>query len=267
MTEAQYDSIARAFVDARLQGQTVHTYPGAAPVDLDAAYRIQAAARGLVSDMIGGWKVGRIPDAVATTVGDNRFGGPVFQSLIVDAADGAVPEMAIFQDGFSAAEAEFMLRLRAVPESFAAEWTNEAVSEYVDAIRVGIEVASSPFAGINASGPAITVSDFGNNHGLVLGPIVPCDSDIVNWDVAVSINGAQVGAARANVMLDGPMGAVRFLFEQARDRGLPLSAGQWISTGAVTGVHVVRPGDAVSARFGDAWEVRCTVKGDARLAP
>lgn len=267
MTEAEHESIARAFVDARRQGQSIAEYPGAPPADLEAAYQIQAIARGLVSDAIAGWKVGRIPDAVAAQVGDNRFGGPVFQSLIVDAVDGANTEMAIFADGFSAAEAEYMLRLGTLPESFDGDWSNDAVAAHVDAIRVGIEVASSPFAGINASGPAITISDFGNNHGLILGPMVSLHSAIADWEVRVAINGEAVGAAKANAMLDGPMGAVRFLFEQARDRDLPLAAGQWISTGAVTGVHVVRPGDLVTAQFGAAYQVRCSIKGDARLAP
>ena len=66
-------------------------------------------------------------------------------------------------------------------------------------------------------------------------------------------------AATAATMLDGPFGAVRFLLEHAARRGLPLAAGQWVSTGAVTGVHPVKPGDRVIATFDDRWPVECSI--------
>ncbi|WP_198162153.1 hypothetical protein [Sphingomonas sp. TDK1] len=59
-------------------------------------------------------------------------------------------------------------------------------------------------------------------------------------------------------MLDGPIGAVRFLFERAA-RGLPLAEGQGISTAAVTGVYPVRRGAEVEARFGPDLCVRSTI--------
>ena len=65
-------------------------------------------------------------------------------------------------------------------------------------------------------------------------------------------------------MLDGPFGAVRFLFELAASRGLPLAAGQWVSTGAVTGVHEVAVGAEVVAAFGDGLQVRCIIGGKRR---
>ncbi len=34
-------------------------------------------------------------------------------------------------------------------------------------------------------------------------------------------------------------------------RGIALQPGQWISSGAVTGVHDARPGQTVEARFGE----------------
>jgi 2-keto-4-pentenoate hydratase len=43
-------------------------------------------------------------------------------------------------------------------------------------------------------------------------------------------------------------------------RGIALGAGQWISTGAVTGVHPVSPGNRVAARFDGRLSVECTIK-------
>ncbi len=61
-------------------------------------------------------------------------------------------------------------------------------------------------------------------------------------------------------MLDGPVGAARFLFELMAARGIVLKPGQWISSGAVTGVHVVRIGERIEARFGADLTVECTIK-------
>ncbi|MES2441552.1 MAG: 2-keto-4-pentenoate hydratase [Pseudomonadota bacterium] len=253
------DEIARAFVDARHSGSALADYPGELPRSLDEAYRIQERAIDLFGDRIAGWKVGRIPDPLVSTYGTNRLAGPIFADGVVHAGAGSSPEMPVFGEGFAAAEAEYLLRLGSLPDSFDRDWTNDAVAGHVDEVRVGIEVASSPFPGINEHGPAVTVSDFGNNNGLVIGAALPRDSGFLEWPVTLTIDGIEAGAAIAAAMLDGPFGAVRFLFELARDRALPLAAGQWISTGAVTGVHPVRPGAEVEASFGPDMRVRCRI--------
>lgn len=253
------DEIARAFVAARRTGAALSDYPGALPETMDAAYRIQARAIALFDAPILGWKVGRIPDPLVAVHGNNRLTGPIFAGSVVEAGAGEIPDMPVFGGGFAASEAEYLLRIARLPDSFDRAWTNDEVAAHVGEIRVGIEVASSPFVGINAHGPAVTASDFGNNNGLVIGAPVPEGADFEAWPVAVTIDGAGVGTGLARDMLDGPFGAVRFLFELARDRALPLAAGQWVSTGAVTGVHEVRPGALVEARFGDALAARCRI--------
>lgn len=255
------EAIARAFVAARQAGSALIDYPGEKPESLDQAYGIQECAIALFGDRIAGWKVGRIPEPLVGTYGTNRLTGPIFADSVVEPGPGGVPEMPVFADGFAAGEAEYLLRLGALPESFERAWTNKEVAQYVDAVHVGIEVASSPFPGINEHGPAVTISDFGNNNGLVIGAEIPRDTDFLDWPVALTIDGEVAGEATARAMLDGPFGAVRFLFELAADRQLPLAPGQWISTGAVTGVHPVRVGALVEARFANAYSVRCRIVG------
>ena len=252
------EAIAQAFVEARQAGSALADYPGRLPESLDEAYRIQEQAIALFGNRIAGWKVGRIPDRLVETYGTDRLTGPIFAGGVVEAVQEA-PEMPVFADGFAAAEAEYLLRLGDLPPSFARDWTNETSAAYVDAIRIGIEVASSPFPGINEHGPAVTISDFGNNNGLVIGAQLPRDCDFLEWPVALTIDGDVAGEGTAAAMLDGPFGAVRFLFELAAERQLPLAKGQWISTGAVTGVHPVRPGARVEAQFGQDYRVACRI--------
>ena len=61
-------------------------------------------------------------------------------------------------------------------------------------------------------------------------------------------------------MLDGAIGAARFLFEAMAGRGIVLEPGQWISSGAVTGVHPVDVGDRIEARFDGRLNVACVIE-------
>ena len=62
-----------------------------------------------------------------------------------------------------------MIQVRETPP---ATMTLADAPDYVGEVRFGLEVASSPYTGINSGGPTVTASDFGNNHGLVLGPVI-----------------------------------------------------------------------------------------------
>ncbi len=105
------------------------------------------------------------------------------------------------------------------------------------------------------------ISDFGNNNGLVIGPEIVDwrASGFEDWEVTASIDDAVVGTGRAAAFPDGAIGAARFLFELMARRGIALSPGQWISSGAVTGVHPAGPGQTVEARFGDGLALACTL--------
>ena len=241
--------IAGAFVAARRSGAAISRFPGRRPADLASAYAVQDCAISLWEREVGGWKVGRINPPSDALLGADRLVGPAFRDAIV-MADGAPRPFTTFHGGFAAAEAEFMLRL--APREGPLPDTREAAMAWVDEVRIGIEIASSPYARINADGPCVTIADHGNNAGLLLGPVVPCD----RWDrldeveVTLAIDGHEVGRATTATMLDGPFGAARFLIANLAARGIALQPGWWISSGAITGVHPVSPGSMVVAGFG-----------------
>ncbi len=250
--------IARAFVQARRNGNALPEFPGDVPVTLDEGYAVQDAALLLADGVVAGWKVGRINPPLD---GIDRLTGPIFADQVL-AADTDPVAMLVFAEGFAAAEAEFLLRIGATPDPAKTRYTVDEARAMVDAVHVGIEIASSPFPGINLLGPTVTVSDFGNNNGLVVGADAEGwkDGDINGWPVELWINDALIGAATSATMLDGPFGAVRYLLEHMAARGIALSPGQWVSTGAVTGVHPVEIGDRIEARFDGRFAVHCTIK-------
>ena len=250
--------IAGSFVDARRAGRALPDYPGDMPTALADAYAVQDAAIALADAEVAGWKVGRINPPID---GTNRLAGPIFADQVVT-ADGTAIAMPVFADGFAAAESEFLLRIGATPDPVKTSYTIEEARRLIDAVHIGIEIASSPFPGINENGPGVTISDFGNNNGLVVGDGIADwrEVDFDSWQVELAINGAQVGAATTATMLDGPFGAARFLFESMAARRIALRPGQWISTGAVTGVHPVAVGDKVEATFDGRMTIGCTIK-------
>ncbi|MGN3974988.1 2-keto-4-pentenoate hydratase [Tsuneonella sp. SYSU-LHT278] len=251
-------AIAQAFVEARRKGTALARYPGNRPESLAAAYEIQDRALSIWDRAIGGWKVGKINPPDDARLGANRLAGPVFADLINWSGD-APSRFDIFRGGFAAVEAEFMLRVG--PTGGPLPTNRKDAARWIDEIRIGIEVASSPYAAINADGPCVTISDHGNNAGLLLGPKVPHDlwADLDQIEVSMEIDGAIVGQATTATMLDGPFGAAAFLFENLLERGITPQAGWWISSGAITGVHPVSVGQVARARFGGVGEMAACI--------
>lgn len=255
MRNASY--VARAFVDARRQDDILTAYPGDMPSSLSAAYAIQDAAIAQWGGKIGGWKLGRVAVDQVGLFGAERLAGPIFADSIIEQIPDSSAIAPVLR-GFAAVEAELLLKMaRPIHRAVSLKEAAECVAE----VRLGIEVASSPFPAINSNGAAVTASDFGNNHGLVVGPVIGnrWSDGFLAVPMSLEIDGACAGRGHAAAMLDGPLGSLAFLSRVLEARGLPIEAGCWISTGAVTGVHQVNPGSAVTARFGKDLSLSCQI--------
>lgn len=256
---SEAELIAGRFLSARREGRGLDEFPGRLPETLEKAYAIQDEAIAAWGAPVIGWKVGRILPPLSDQLGSDRLAGPIFSA--VQAQSGEAPEMPIFADGFAAGEAEFVLRIGSDLDPHKRAYSLEEAADLIEAVHVGVEIASSPLKDINGFGPTAVVSDFGNNSGLVVGAEVRDwrSSGFESWDVVTTIDGAKAGEGRASSFPDGAIGAARFLFELSARRGVRLRKGQWISSGAVTGVHEARPGQSVEARFGPHHRLRCTL--------
>lgn len=245
--------IAKRFVDARLNARPLTGFPGAIPTTLDEAYIVQDGAIELWQQRISGWKVGRIPVAIEQKFGIDRIAGPIFAPTIHEVKDGSTIEMPIFVGGFAAVEAEFIAVIARDAPPDQLSWTLDEASEMIADLRIGIEIASSPLATINELGPAVVVSDFGNNLGLVVGP------SISNWRTrpletmmsATRMDGRDVGNGGAFKLTGGFVRSVQFLLELTARRGFPLRAGDMVATGQTTGVHNIAVGQTSIVNFGE----------------
>lgn len=247
--------IAGRFLSARRAAKGLADYPGELPDTLELAYQIQDEAIAGWGKPVLGWKVGRVVPPFAARHDTDRLAGPIFS--VVEAEARTTTPMPVFAHGFAAGEAEFLLRIGAPPPSGKSSFTLDEAADLIDAVHVGIEIASSPLRPINELGPVAVISDFGNNNGLLVGPAISDwrDSGFEDWTVSTFIDGVKVGSGSAAGFPDGAIGSARFLFELMAKRGIQLGSGQWISSGAVTGVHDARPGQLVEARFGDTYRI------------
>jgi len=251
--------IAERLVAARLAASPLAAYPGAVPPDLDAAYRCQDYGIGLWPDEVVGWKVGWIPAEAQRIYGEERLVGPIFRRSLRTLAPGESPDVAVYPGGFAAIEAEYVFRLdRSAPKQQLA-WTEAEAAALVGGLHIGIEPASSPLATINDLGPAVIISDFGNNAGLLLGPEIP------DWPARLAagmtcetfVEGRSVGRGGTARLPKGPLGALAFALARCARRGRPLQAGQYVSTGAASGIHDIRPGESATVVFDELGTLGC----------
>ncbi len=252
--------IVDAFLDARRDGRALPGFPGEIPHDLVAAYAVQDAAIGQWPDAVVGWKVGYIAPEKRDASGDERLLGPVFRTRLQQAAEAT--SFDVFDGGFGAIEAEYVLRLDADAPADKIDWTPEDAAALPSTLFIGLEVASSPLATINQLGPRVVVSDFGNNNGLVVGAEIP---DWRSHDEAALtaeswIDDARVGSGGATTLPGGLRAAIAFALGRSARRGRPLKAGDLIATGNATGIHDILPGQRARVVFAGFGEIALTAR-------
>ena len=243
-------TISERLVEARKAAISLPAFPGQLPSDTKTAYAIQHQSINSWPDEVSGWKVGGISPLFLEQFSANRLAGPIFKSQTINALNSEAVSVTVFEDGFAAVEAEFVIRT-AVPISPAEPVKpREELKNCIASVHVGVEIASSPMADINELGPGAIISDFGNNAGLIVGP------QIMNWreraaediDISVVINGVEAGAIRTCISEDA-FNAFEFLSELSHARGIELPAGTLVTCGALSGIHDVEIGDHASVVF------------------
>ena len=257
---ATAEEVAAELVAARRDGRALTGFPGPTPADMTEAYRIQDAAIGRWSDEVVGWKIGYIaPDRRAPGEPD-RLVGPLWRRGCHPSA-GPPVRAGIFAEGFAAVEAEFVVRLARDLPNHPGPWTAEEAAGLDQRLLVGIEVASSPIPDINALGPTVIAADFGNNNGLLVGPEL---GDAAGIELACLIDGEVVGEGTAANLPGGLHHGLATALNLLLQRGHTVRAGTMFATGAITGIHPIRPGqhcrveirDRSSSAAGPSLELR-----------
>lgn len=250
---------AAALVQARRNGLSLAAFPGGVPDTLDAAYAVQLEAIALWPDEIAGWKVGRLSPSQADRFGVDRFVGPVFRNGVKMAAADGCTAFPLIAHGSGAFEAECTVTLSADYGTDAVPATIATARALVEHVCISVEIAGSPLTAMADLGSLASIADLGNNNGQILGPRLSASLlDLPErFACAVTIDDQPAGRASAADLPGGPLTALAFALSQTAKLGHPARAGQFISTGAITGMHWVTPGSLCSADFGQLGRIEC----------
>lgn len=212
--------------------------------DVTAAYAVQQL---LTQDRIErggvvvGHKIGLTNRIVQQQLGVDR---PDFGVLFADMdySDRPVPRTALLQPKVEA-EIAFVLG-----EDLDGDLTVETVRRAVARSHAAIEVVDSRVAQWDIS-YADTVADNASAGVYVLGERLPAGVDPSSVRMTLTVNGETSSTGYGTDCLGGPLNAVLWLAETARDLGEPLRAGHVILSGALGPMVTVGPGDHVEARI------------------
>ncbi|MDP4023599.1 hydratase [Methylobacterium sp. NEAU 140] len=218
-------------------------------LDLPAAYRVAAEVRRL-REARGERPVGRKIGFTNTTLWETYgvrapIWGTVYDTTLHEAGDGPLPLAALVEPRI---EPEIVFGLAAAPERGA---DAEALLGCVAWAALGFELVQSLYPGWRFTAPD-TVAAFGLHGALVVGARVPIDGEAGAWirdladlTVTLSCDGREADRGIAkNVLGGGPLAALAHLVAAlANDpESPPLAAGEIVTTGTLTRVLPVAPG-------------------------
>lgn len=248
--DANRAAIVTAFRAARISALPLLTFPGVFPANLAEAYAIQDAAIAAFPDQVKGWKIAGILPEFREALGASRLAGPAFAKSIRVSDGRASVRFPVFSGGFAAVEAEFIfVMVRDIRPGEALD--RPALLAAIASMHAGVETAGSPFAAINDRGPLAVISDFGNNNGLIIGGEIPGwrEAPLESLTSRTLVSGVVAGEGSAAKVMGGPIAALEFLVENLGGRGITLRAGDYVSTGMTTGIHLVAAGDRADFEF------------------
>lgn len=216
----------------------------------DAAYELQGAAIAAYGKPVAGWKIGATTKEIQARIGASQpFSGPIFSNDIF--GDGAELPVA---PGMRGVESEIAFRLAADLPRRDVGYSVEEIAGSVSEAALAIEVIAKWQAFEGRPNVFQSIADFGLNGALVIGPRLEGwrDIDLSHIEARCLVNGAEKAAGRADVVMGNPINALVWLAQE----GPGIKAGQWISSGTMTGLTPVAAGDEVVAEFAGLGRVQ-----------
>lgn len=241
---------------ARQDGTLLPRADVAAITRREDAYAQQAAAAEASGLTRAGWKVAATSELAQQMLGvPGPSIGPVFAEHIQDSPATAGAKTA-HQDAVEC-EFAFVMSKDLAGDTF----SRDDIISAVDHAMVAIEIVGCRFEGGFAdAGAQLCISDFSFNVGFVRGPKIEnwSDVDLSKATAAMNLNGEKMAEGSGADVMGDPVDALRWAAEEAARIGMPLKAGDVITTGTMTGAVKVAPGDQVFGDFGDLGKVEIT---------
>lgn len=238
--------LAAALIAAHDGGVPIDTIPPElVPADLDAVYATQDAIIAQIGP-VGGWKVaaGLGHPPLCSPIPANRFHGDG------DRVDGQHHRIFL-------AEIEVAVRLGA---DLAAGATAADVEAAIAGIHPAIELIGNPFVDRDAVARNLQLADLQSNGAVIVGPVLDraITAVLETLPVTLQVDGKTAHAVEQGASWADIIDALAWLAGHAAGRGLPLSSGQVIITGA-RALLKLNGATAIEGILGDWGRVSCKV--------
>lgn len=208
------------------------------PATVAEAHAIQEAAAAQLGEAIGGWKVALTPDGEVAR-------GALVQSRVVPSG----ASLPASQVPLLGVECEVAFRFERALPARTAPYGYEEVAAAVTAF-LAIEVVDSRFHTYPATPLLDRIADFMSNGAFVRGADIAAwrSVDLVRLDVELVVDGESVVRQVGGHNAKDPLLPALALVNALRTEG-GVAAGKVVTTGTYTGLHHVKPGQAVQAIF------------------
>ena len=214
----------------------------------EAALAVQAAARAAIGEALVGWKIGATNPVTQQVL---KISAPFYGPIYLSRCHAGRARLRL-PAGVRGIEVELAFRLRGDLPARATPYTDAEVRAAVGSLHPALEIVGTRQQGEKLDGLQ-AMADLGFNGGFVAGPA------IAGWDGldlaavrgACVIDGVRLAEGEASIVLGSPLKALAWL----ADQGVGLRAGQWVSTGTLTGITPIAPGQRIVGDFGPLGSV------------
>lgn len=220
------------------------------PPDNDAAYRIARMVEESLGWAVGGWKVAANKPAMQKAL---RTDAPIYGRVYADFILPAPVTIAHAGLCSPIPEVEFVARLGSDLPPRELPYHTDEVTEAVDSLHPGIELAECRFVHDDNFPPLPAIlADGAGSARIIYGPAIENwrDASIADQEVTLSCNGEIRRSGTAAEALDHPVVPLTWLANELSRTGIGLKAGQMVSTGTMTGMLRPQAGQSYKADFG-----------------
>ena len=213
-------------------------------------YAVQAHLEARSSAPLFGWKI-----AATSLAGQAHINvdGPLAGRLLRERAFESGAALPFGANHMRVAEAEFAFRMARDLPPRAVPYTVAEVLDAVGTLHPAIEVPDSRFEDFTTVGAAQLIADNACAHLFVLGAATAAPwrtVDLVEHQVVGSVAGSLTREGKGANVLGDPRVALAWLANELSGLGIPLRAGQVVTTGTCLVPLPIEPGSQVRADFG-----------------
>jgi 2-keto-4-pentenoate hydratase len=239
----------------RCAGTVLHELPPALrPRTHAEGHAIQAELPGVAGRGVVGWKIAATSQAGQAHI---HVGGPLAGRILAGSVVEVGSVVSLAGNRMRVVEPEFAFRIGRSLAPRAAPYSVDEVLEAVASLHAAFEIPDSRYAEFTRAGEPQLIAD-----AACCGPFVFGDAAPAHWrdlDLAAHGVSARVSSnsglrftreGTGHAALGDPRNALAWLANQLSALGIPLEAGQFVSTGTCMTPLEVQTGDAVQADFG-----------------